>query len=109
MSKDEAIIILQKFINKLTESQISIEKAYLYGSYAKNSANNESDIDVMLISALFDKNYYDQIGKIWVISKEFHEKIEPYMVGKNKFIHDDISPLLEIVRKEGIEIPLKNH
>ena len=32
-----------------------VEKAYLYGSYARGEENEESDIDILLVSELFDK------------------------------------------------------
>lgn len=104
--KNEVIVLLQRFIQTLNENGYHIEKAYLYGSYAKAKATHESDIDVMLISELFDKEHYRQAAKIWVIAKNFHERIEPYMVGVKKFTNDEASPLIEIVKHEGVKIPL---
>ncbi|NBC82499.1 MAG: hypothetical protein GVY19_03865 [Bacteroidetes bacterium] len=106
MDQEKIINILQRFLNELNNKQIHIDQAFLYGSYAKNKSHSESDIDIMLISSLFDSNYYDNVGKIWVIAKKFHERIEPYLVGKQKFRNDDISPIIEIVKREGIEIPI---
>ncbi len=104
MSQREIIKTLQQYIQDLANSGIPIEKAFLYGSYARNEATDESDIDVMLVSSLFDKNFDNIAGKIWTLSKEYHILIEPYMVGTKRFLTDDYSPLLEIVRQEGIEI-----
>ncbi len=104
MSQKEIIKKLQQYIQGLNNKGIPIERAFLYGSYARNEATDESDIDIMLVSKLFDKNFDNIAGKIWTLSKEYHILIEPYMVGANKFQTDDYSPLLEIVRQEGIEI-----
>lgn len=104
MSRTAIIETLQRYVQGLNNKGIPIEKAFLYGSYARNEATDESDIDVMLISKLFDKNFDNIAGKIWTLSKEYHILIEPYMVGTKKFNTDEYSPLLEIVRQEGIEI-----
>ena len=104
MSQREVIIKLQQYIQGLNNQGIPIDKAFLYGSYARNEATEESDIDIMLLSKLFDKNFDNIAGKIWTLSKDYHILIEPYMVGTNKFQTDEYSPILEIVRQEGIEI-----
>ncbi len=104
MVQREVIKILKEYLHILEESGIYIQKAFLYGSYARNDANEQSDIDVMLISEIFDKNDDKQIGKIWRLTTKINTRIEPYTVGINRFLKDDVSPLLEIVRREGIEI-----
>jgi predicted nucleotidyltransferase len=50
--------ILQVFLDKLSESNIRIEKAFLFGSYAKKSNNELSDIDIALVSRDFTGNQY---------------------------------------------------
>ncbi len=54
MSQREAIEIIRTYIRILVQAGIPIEKVYLSGSFARNDANEESDIDVMLISESFD-------------------------------------------------------
>ena len=104
MSKKQVIEILKKYIHILYNEGIPIEKAFLYGSYAKNEASSESDIDVMLVSKIFEKNDDKLIGKTWRLTTEVDSRIEPFIVGTTRFKTDEYSPLLEIVRQEGIEI-----
>ena len=104
MSQTDAINILKSYLFLLNKSGIPIEKAYLYGSYARNEANKESDIDVMLISDYFDTNDVYILSKPWNYTADIDYRIEPVSVSKKRYISDDVSPLLEIVRKEGIEI-----
>ena len=61
-------------------------------------------IDVMLISEIFDLNDDKIRAKAWVVTEKINVRIEPYMVGLQRFISDDVSPLLQIVKHEGIEI-----
>jgi len=104
MSQKQVIELLKKYICILYNEGIPIERAFLYGSYAKDEASLESDIDVMLVSEIFEKNDDKLIGKTWRLTTKVDSRIEPFMVGTNRFKTDEYSPLLEIVRQEGIEI-----
>ncbi|MCD4745230.1 MAG: nucleotidyltransferase domain-containing protein [Bacteroidales bacterium] len=95
---------MKKYIHILYNEGIPIKKAFLYGSYAKDEASPESDIDVMLVSEIFEKNDDQLIGKTWRLTTKVDSRIEPFIVGTTRFLTDDYSPLLEIVRQEGIEI-----
>ena len=50
------------------------------------------------------KNDDKLIGKTWRLTTKVDSRIEPFIVGTKRFLIDDYSPLLEIVRQEGIEI-----
>lgn len=104
MVKNEDISLLQKYVLLLRASGIPITKAFLYGSYARNDATDDSDIDVLLISEAFDQNNDSIRTKAWMATGKIDVRIEPYMVGLQKYLFDDVSPLLQVVRNEGIEI-----
>jgi len=46
--------------------------------------------------------------KAWRLTEKVNNKIEPYIIGLRKFTNDDVSPLLQVVKREGIEIPVTN-
>jgi predicted nucleotidyltransferase len=104
MATKSIVELLQKYIQLLKREGIVIDKAYLYGSYATKSQTEESDIDLMLVSSQFDKSDDILYGKIWSLTRKVSSKIEPYIVGLGKFESDDISPIIQIVKKEGLEI-----
>jgi predicted nucleotidyltransferase len=104
MAKKQIIIILKKYISILKQEGINIDKAFLYGSYAKETETKESDIDLLIVSKQFDKNDDYLIGKIWALTKKINSKIEPYIIGLDRFKTDDTSPLIQLVKKEGLEI-----
>ncbi len=54
MAKSEVIDILKKYIFILRSEGVSIDKAYLYGSYLSNTATDDSDIDVMIVTEMED-------------------------------------------------------
>jgi predicted nucleotidyltransferase len=104
MVKREIINIINQLIDRLSQEGIYINYTYLYGSYAKGLQSMDSDIDVMLVSDIFDNDDDKTIGKVWRISKSIDLRIEPYTIGLNKFKTNDTSPLLQIIRTEGVPL-----
>jgi predicted nucleotidyltransferase len=100
----KVIDVIRKYLEVLADEGIHISKAYLYGSHAKGTATEQSDIDLMLVSPLFDDNTDKYAPVLWLSTRKASYKIEPIAVGEKRFLTDDISPLIEIVRQEGIEI-----
>jgi len=101
MAKREIVEILKEYIFVLRSEGITIDKAYLYGSYLSNKATEESDIDIMLVT----ENEDDYLtGKIWSLTRKVNSKIEPYPVGKDRFNNNMDSPLIELVKKTGLQI-----
>lgn len=104
MARESIIESLKTYIQLLKNEGIRIDKAFLYGSYLTGSQTEESDIDLMLVSEQFDVSNDLLIGKIWSLTKKVNSRIEPYMVGRKKFENDEFSPIIHIVKKEGLEI-----
>jgi len=104
MSKAEVINIIREYLNVLKQEGIVIEKAFLYGSYARDEASESSDIDLLLVSSLFDTDDDYVLSKPWVYTTKVDHRIEPLAVGLKRFQTDNVSPVLELVRQEGIEV-----
>ncbi len=101
MAKREIVEILKKYIFVLRSEGITIDKAYLYGSYLSNTATDDSDIDIMIVT----ENEDDYLsGKIWSLTRKVNSKIEPYLVGKGRFNNNVDSPLIDLVKRTGLEI-----
>ena len=104
MAKKKIINKAIQYIKILNNEGILIEKAYLYGSAAKEDETYESDIDLMLVSSQFDQNNDLLFGKIWSLTKKVDSRIEPYIIGQKKFENDEISPIIQKVKDQGIEL-----
>jgi len=50
MAKKQIRKIIKDFINAVKEKNIKVEAVFLFGSYAENRANEDSDIDVAVVS-----------------------------------------------------------
>jgi len=102
MAKAEVIELLKSFISILRAEGIFVDRAYLYGSYQSGTATKESDIDILVVTESEDDDKL--AGKIWRLTKEVDSKIEPFIVGKDRFESEDNSPLLEAIKRTGIKI-----
>ena len=56
MAKNNDLKIVREkalaFLNLLREQNVAFENAYIFGSYAKGTAREDSDIDIAIISAI---------------------------------------------------------
>jgi predicted nucleotidyltransferase len=104
MATNEVIKLLKKYLQLVRSEGIPVNKAYLYGSYARNQATDISDIDLLIVSENSFENDDMTIGKIWSLTRKVSTKIEPYLVGNERFNNDSNSPLIQIVKAEGIVI-----
>jgi predicted nucleotidyltransferase len=104
MTKAEVIELLKKYVLILNSNVIKVYKAFLFGSYSTNTATDASDIDVMIVSEKYDESDDEAVGKIWKLTRLVNTKIEPFLIGKRKFMSDDNSPLIEHVKTKGMEL-----
>ena len=104
MVNPKVLSIVKEYLDELAAKGIEIKKAFIYGSHASGTASAESDIDLMLISSLFDSETDKYMPAIWLSKIRTENRIEPIAVGEKRFIEDDVSPIIEIVRQEGIEV-----
>lgn len=104
MAQGEVIQLLKKYIEILRAEGISVSKAFLYGSYGDNSATEESDIDVLLVSDGFDESDDLLVGKVWRLTSKINSRIEPVLVATNNYEDSENSPLITKVKETGIQI-----
>lgn len=105
MDRKETLNKITEYIKLLNDAGLHIDMAYLFGSAARNQEHDGSDIDVMLVSKRFDDSSDDlAFGLIWKLTRKVDARIEPYAIGLSRFYTDDVSPLLQIVKQEGIPV-----
>lgn len=57
MAKESTIITVRNYLKELIRIGVPVKKAILFGSYAKETAHKFSDIDLIVISDKYDKNF----------------------------------------------------
>ena len=104
MPQEKIIRLIQKYVALLNDEGLSVRKAFLFGSYASGLATRDSDIDVMIVSDKYDGTDDRAAGKMWQLTKRVHTGIEPFLIGMDKFMNDESSPLISSIKQNGIEV-----
>jgi uncharacterized protein len=99
MDKREAINIVAQY-KSLLQNYFQIDSVYLFGSFAKGTNRNDSDIDVAVIVDHIDGDYFSVNPLLWKLRREIDDRIEPILIEKDS---DDAGFLIEI-QKTGIMI-----
>lgn len=102
MAQRAVINTVKKYLQVLQEHGFPVSGGIIYGSYARGEETPDSDIDVMVLSSLFDKDRRARVGELWTLAWKVDNRIEPVPVGEKRFQTDNVSPLLCIARQEGI-------
>ena len=98
MDKRNAVRLAKQFVKKLPE-KYELKKAFLFGSYAKGTAHEDSDIDVAVIVAKC-KDVFDENVKLLLLGMKIDSRIEPHIMKETDF--EDGSALADEIKKHGI-------
>ena len=103
---DESIVeAIKQYLAILPAKGIHARRAVLFGSHAKGTADEWSDIDLIVLAPEFDIDRSHRLRhELWQASGGIDAHIEPIACGEQEWETDDGQPLLEIARREGIEI-----
>ena len=94
------------FISYLQKENKTILKAFLFGSYAKNTNRTDSDIDIaFVVEDIKDNEKFDLQVQLLLLSSKYDSRIEPHIILKEDLDSDD--PFISEVLKTGIEIDTK--
>jgi predicted nucleotidyltransferase len=107
MVEQSIVVTVQKYMKTLGKNNVPVSFGVIFGSHARGEANSLSDIDLLVVSPLFDKiRQRKDINLLWRLAARIDSRIEPIPVGQNQFALDDSSAIIEIARREGQIIPL---
>lgn len=98
MVKKYVEVIVDKYIQAIRNRNIRVEKAILFGSCAKGSTDENSDIDIAIISPDFGRDYLEEAVMLKEISEDIDLDISPRpyslneykRVKQGQFLYDEI-------------------
>lgn len=97
----EIIESIQKYIKKISQ-HYKIEAIILFGSYAKGTQHEYSDIDVAIISSDF-KDIFDDMAELIGMTWKIDTRIEPHPIRKEDY--DSIAtPFVKEIIDTGIKV-----
>ncbi len=100
-SKNKEIIKKVKEYAELLKNKYSNLNVYLFGSQINNSADEDSDIDVAIISDSISDDIIEETFKLMKLRRKIDLRIEPHPFSKKSFEENPFS--IEIL-KTGIKI-----
>lgn len=96
---------VKQYLHALRPYGVHARRAILFGSYARGEANQWSDIDLIVLAPEFDREYkLSTLQILWRARGKDTIRIEPIPCGEQQWETDDTLPILEIARREGIEV-----
>jgi len=104
MDKRTDIIDKVKSYKKLVKDYfpVPVEQFWLFGSYAKNNAHEDSDIDVALVVNHLDENYsiLNTEPLLWKLKRQVDFRIEPHVIVPE----EDYAGFLDEIQRTGFLI-----
>ena len=98
---------VRRYLRVLSREGVHAKKAILFGSCARGEANEWSDIDLIVIAPEFE-GIKDRrlIRRLWILRGQADVRIEPIPCGEREWETEEGRPILDIARREGVEIRL---
>ncbi|VEN73121.1 conserved hypothetical protein [Candidatus Desulfarcum epimagneticum] len=94
MDKKEAIEKLRIYKKRLSQ-HMAFDKMVLFGSYARGTQREDSDVDVAIIVDEAPGDFFSTRPVLWKVRREVDDRIEPVLFETR---HDESGFLSEIMR-----------
>ena len=98
MDKKQAIKLAQQYKEQIA-GWFDRPKVYLYGSYSKDCAHKDSDVDVAVVVPELDGDLLQTLTRLWTASRKVSTLIEPVLIEE---CHP--SPLYDEIMATGIAV-----
>ncbi|OYT13903.1 MAG: nucleotidyltransferase [Bacteroidetes bacterium 4572_114] len=99
MDKAEAISKVRRY-KLLLNKYYDVDQVYLYGSYAKDTNTEDSDIDVAIVVNQLSGDFFSTTPLLWKLRRQVDDRIEPILIERQ----NDPGGFLDEVKKYGIAI-----
>ena len=94
--------IVQKYVDKICENY-KIEAIILFGSYAKGTNNENSDIDIAIITDDFENDIFDEELNLMKLRRNIDTRIEPHLIRIEDYKNAE-TPFIKEVIDTGIKV-----
>ena len=91
---------VEKYIKEISK-HYNIKGVYLFGSYAKGTNNEDSDIDVAIIINS-DNNVFDLMVELMMLTQNIYLRIEPHPIKVKDF--EEGNPFVQEIIDTGIKV-----
>lgn len=96
----EILESINKYIKEISK-YYNIKGVYLFGSYAKGTSNEDSDIDIAII-VNSESNIFDLMVELMMLTQDIDLRIEPHPIKIQDF--EDGNPFVQEIIDTGIKV-----
>lgn len=96
MDKATAVKRVKEY-TEVVKRHFDVDKVILYGSYSRDAAHKDSDIDVAVVLKHVDDDFLATAAKLFHLRREIDTRIEPVLLE----VSNDRSGFLEEILKTG--------
>ena len=101
--RDKIIMdIVQKYVEKIC-ANYKVEAIILFGSYAKGTNNDDSDIDIAIIIDDFKNDIIDEELNLMRLRRKIDTRIEPHLIRIEDYKKAE-TPFIQEVIDTGIKV-----
>ena len=100
MVAESAVNIAKEYISSLP-AEFDVRKAYIFGSYAKGTQREESDIDIAIVFGHLE-DFFEMQMELFRRRRKIDLRIEPHPFDEDDFSENN--PVAADIMSSGIEI-----
>ncbi len=100
--KTSVVNLIRKYVDRLEENHIPVERVLLFGSYQNGTQREDSDIDVAIVSPAFKGDRYFDRRRIVRLRRGIDCRIEPIPFTPGDFAAGGL--LIDEIKSMGMEI-----
>ena len=94
--------IISRYVERLPECKVDICRLYLYGSYARDSYHDDSDIDLAVFLNRDDIDAFEEDLMLMKLRWDIDLRIETHSFARSDF--DETDPLIREIIETGERI-----
>lgn len=94
--------IVQKYVDKILENY-NVEAIILFGSYAKGTEREDSDIDIAIVTDDIENDIFDEEVKLMILRRGIDYRIEPHIIRIQDYKEKN-DPFIQEVIDTGIRV-----
>ena len=102
---DSVLTLVREYIRALEKNGYKITGAFLFGSYARGTAHEWSDIDIALVSPDFTGDRFRDRQKIVPLRRQIDVRLEPMPFRPRDFKNDPI--MAEEIKQTGLPVRIR--
>jgi len=102
MDKTEALNIARNYAGILKHT-FDFQKIFLFGSYAKGSPREDSDIDIAIVFSDYNNRMERQV-ELMKLTRQIDTRIEPHPFRENEF--NLSNPFVNEIVNNGVEVAI---